>query len=85
MPLLRKFQNFLEELTPSFIHRIQLLSYFQATDTSLDDTGGDVEITDGGIGHKYVEVRLQSRIGKDLDYVIIAYHDETSATNTTQV
>lgn len=51
----------------------------------MDDSGGDVDITEGGIGHKYVEIRLQSNIGKDLDYVIIVYHDEPTALNTTQV
>lgn len=39
----------------------------------MDDTGGQVNITDGGISHKYVEIRLNSQIGKALDYVVVVY------------
>lgn len=46
---------------------------FKATDTSVDDSGGEVEIVDGGIGHKFVEIRLMSIIGKGLDYLVLAY------------
>lgn len=39
----------------------------------MDDSGGEVEVVDGGIGHKFVEVRLNSQIGKGLDYLVLVY------------
>lgn len=46
---------------------------FQITDNSFDDNSGEVAITDGGVSHRYVEIRLNSPIGKKLDYTVMAY------------
>lgn len=58
---------------------------FQVTDTNLDESGADVQITEGGIGHKYVEIRMQSQIGKKLDYVIVVYTDFSNRLNETEI
>lgn len=52
--------------------------FFQVTDISLDDTGGSVYITDGGLGHRFIEVRFNSLIGQGLDYVILAYANDSN-------
>lgn len=55
-------------------------------DTTYGD-GGDteVEIVDGGINHKFVEVRLNSEIGKGLKYMIMAYSDRHTDLNRTHI
>lgn len=52
----------------------------------MDDSGGDVEITEGGLGHKYVEIRFNSQIGKGLDYLVMVYTEHNSfAYNNTNI
>lgn len=57
---------------------------FQITDHSIDGSGGTVELTDGGVDHKFVELRFNSQLGKGLDYMILAYtNTQTSGNNAT--
>lgn len=49
------------------------------TDRSDDDSGGSVEITGGGVHHRFVEMRFNSQIGKGIEYMILAYTDEPVA------
>lgn len=59
------------------------LSLFKATDSSVVNDGGEVTITDGGVNHRFVEIRLQSRIGEPLDYILVAYADYIQNSNIT--
>lgn len=52
----------------------------QAIDESRDDSGGEVEITDGGVNHRYVELRLNSKVGQNLEYLIMVYSGEKKPT-----
>lgn len=52
---------------------------------SLDESGGEVEITDGGINHRYVEMRFHSQIGKGLDYIVLVYTDPPIGYNSSQI
>lgn len=58
------------------------LSLLQVTDLTLDDSGGEAEITGGGLNHKFVEIRLNSQIGKALLYAITAYAKGTNNTES---
>lgn len=52
----------------------------------MDDSGGDVTITEGGLDHKYVEIRFNSLIGKGLDYIVMVYTEFESFTyNNTNI
>lgn len=63
---------------------LKVCIFFQITDSSDDGSGGDVLVTGGGAGHRFVEVRLTSQIGKGLDYFILAYTDiSRSGVNST--
>lgn len=55
----------------------------QVIDATFGD-GGEVEITDGGLNHKFVEVRLKSQIGKGLDYLIMTYTESHTTSNITR-
>lgn len=39
----------------------------------MDDNGGEIEIVGGGIGQKFVEIKLNSKNGKGLDFLVFAY------------
>lgn len=49
---------------------------FQIIDMLEYENSMDPEITNGGLGEKFVEIKVASDIGIALDYLILVYSDE---------
>lgn len=57
----------------------------QAIDETPGDDGGHVELTDGGVNHRFLEVRLNSQIGGPLEYMIIAFTKRDHESNNSSL
>lgn len=60
-----------EKVQISIIYTVY--SFFQILDSSDDGSGGNVSITEGGIGYRFIEIGFNSLIGRGLDYVIMIF------------